>query len=480
MPSIADGIPLPEPSSVPLENIEAFLRQQRWFSGKSRTIKRLSVKAAVPFAPYLAIVVEVAYADATVEDYFVPLLAEGSTLADGLGEEACCRKLFSLIENRETIDTAQGALVGKQTSLFSSLRGAAAEIEPIKTASHDQSNSAITLGVRLFLKIFRRVEPGINPDYEIARYLTQQGQFTRFPRLAGAIELQPSVGTTVTLATLQQWIPNQGSAWNAMLSNATAFLKAEAETNQNSAKLLGQRTAELHLALAAETQDPAFATEPMTIDDCEALASRLRRTSQATFQAIQSANTSDPATTVQIQRLLQRGPRLIDHFCDSLAIAPQCRKARVHGDYHLGQVLCQKNDFIILDFEGEPARSLAERRAKDSPLRDVAGMLRSFDYAAYAALFQLAQEDAEVYSRLEPRAQQWQIEASTAYLRGYYSLAAGASFLPQDPRQLTLLRDFFVVEKALYELQYELNNRPAWLRIPLAGILTIADADGKD
>ena len=462
-----------DPEVQPLVNL---LTRQRWFGGKARTIASASVRATIPIdGKFTIALLSVTYTDDGEETYFMPVVDTPVGLSDALADTNFARQLYSLIECAETIASPQGVIGGERSALFESFGGRPDELEPIRAAAHDQSNSAVAFGERLFLKIFRKVEPGLNPDYELAKYLTEQTTFRRLPRIAGAIQFKPKVGPTMTLATLQELIRNEGSAWGAMLRNVAASLELASVQPAAGAELLGQRTAELHRALASATQDPALTPEPLTIDDCEALAARLRRTATSVFEMLRQASATLEATTAtQTKDLLERGPALVDKFHTLLADDPCCVKTRIHGDYHLGQVLCQNGDFIILDFEGEPARSLAERRAKDSPLRDVAGMLRSFSYVAYAGLFEFTAQNPGEFSRLEPVANAWVRETSETYLRGYLTTARGADFLPAKEQHLATLLDFFLVEKALYEVLYELNNRPAWLRIPLAGILAIA------
>lgn len=463
-----------------------FLFDERWFAGKARRVERAEVVATAPLADNaVATLVRAVYADGGSETYFVPLVSADGNWTDGLADEQVCRQLLQLIADKRAIGATtpslpgvppneDGELRGVRLRFFDEADGIGTGTEPIRPASHDQSNSAVSFGDRWFLKVFRKVEPGINPDYEIARYLTEQGQFTRLPRMAGAIEFQPHGGPAMTLATLQEMVPNDGSAWAAMLSDVDSSLKS-GQPMVLRVELLGRRTAELHLALSRESKDPAFRSEPLTIADCQTLATRLRRGASEVFAALEASSaTLDSAVSEQARTLLDSGPLLVERIAKLLTADPHCTKQRIHGDYHLGQVLCQGDDFIILDFEGEPARPLAERRAKDSPLRDVAGMLRSFGYAAYAGLFAHAETNPYDYARCEPMAIAWQKAASAAYLKGYFEVAKNAPFLPADDKQLATLLDFFVVEKALYEVHYELNNRPTWLKIPLTGILAIA------
>jgi maltose alpha-D-glucosyltransferase/alpha-amylase len=245
----------------------------------------------------------------------------------------------------------------------------------------------------------------------------------------------------------------------------------------HAAATLGRRTAELHRALAADTRDPAFAPEPMTDADVAALAAEVRDLGeQALVGTRDYAEDLPEAIRLAARQLEEEGPAVLERLAGDPGIQPGALKIRCHGDYHLGQVLWVDNDFVILDFEGEPTRSVEERRAKQSPLKDVAGMLRSFHYAAYAGLFVFTRDRPDDFPRLEPWAELWQQWTSALFLRAYLATAAGVPFLPADPGQLAALLDFFMLDKAFYELLYELNNRPDWVRIPLRGILSLLAA----
>jgi maltose alpha-D-glucosyltransferase/alpha-amylase len=228
----------------------------------------------------------------------------------------------------------------------------------------------------------------------------------------------------------------------------------------DAAQLLGRRTAELHAALSSDTASPAFAPEPLTRDD----VARVVAEATAELQRARGAITREA-----VEKLERRLTHMREaHGAD--AVNPSSARTRIHGDYHLGQVLWAESDFYILDFEGEPARPLDQRRRKESPLKDVAGMLRSFSYAAYAALFGFSERNADLFTRLEPWARAWIRWTSAAFLKGYLAVAANASFVPADRVQRASLLDLFLIEKALYELKYEMNNRPDWMRIPLRGL----------
>jgi trehalose synthase-fused probable maltokinase len=458
-----------------------FLLAERWFAGKARAVDRLDVVAAAPLCDDAVLaVVRVEFADGADEVYFVPLVNTPDGLHDGLANEQACIALLNLVATGRTIPcepAGAGRFVGVPSPLFAELQGSPQACLFVRPAAHDQSNSAVQFGERLFLKVFRKLEPGLNTDYEIARFLTVQQKFSQFPRVAGAIEFQASTGDSAIAATLLEWVPNEGDAWHAALAEVQLTLTSGKVRAMTGARLLGQRTAELHLALADANGNPAFDSEPMGPADCAALSRRLRVGAETVFRTLEQAKADlDSEVAGQVQTLLARGPGLVERFADSLATPPSCTKQRIHGDYHLGQVLCQSGDFVLLDFEGEPARPLAERRQKDSPLRDVAGMLRSFGYAAYSGLFNHREQNAAAPAASESLVCQWQELTASEYLNGYFAAALGASFVPVDSAVCKMLLNFFVFEKALYEVMYELNNRPAWLKIPLAGIQPLLGA----
>jgi maltose alpha-D-glucosyltransferase/alpha-amylase len=240
------------------------------------------------------------------------------------------------------------------------------------------------------------------------------------------------------------------------------------------AETLGRRTAEVHLALASDSSVKEFSPEPFTPEDLAAITADAAAQAQLALETLRGRLTALPEeVAARAQELLASRDRLLDQVRATPVLEFAASKIRIHGDYHLGQVLWAEGDFYILDFEGEPARPIAQRRAKQSPLKDVAGMLRSFSYAAYAALFGHTAPRPEQFSRLEPWARIWQAHASAEFLRGYFATAGGALFVPADPAQRDGLLRLFVLDKALYELNYELNNRPEWVRIPLWGILDL-------
>jgi maltose alpha-D-glucosyltransferase/alpha-amylase len=525
------------------ERLLPFLQRQRWFGGKARKTRSARfIDWGVlrrGSQPIFLTLIEVEYDDGPRDQYFLPLTVCASADTKGLEERAPhgilatvtgARKgvlfdawlddrfalaLLDVLGHQEHAKTRRGAVRGSQTSAFAALRGPDDGLR-VSRPEREQSNTSIIYGDRLIMKLFRRIEPGINPDFEIGRQLTEKVRFPRVPAVAGALEYERGSQPT-TLAMVQQLVESQADGWTHATDEigryydrvgtvtapvvsaprrftelATTEIPKRVQEAMGAyielALKLGRRTGEMHLALAADTTDPAFAPEPFSKDDLKALSSEAVTLAQRAFQSLdarlqqQSAEQasdadhsgSRPAIDVeQAQRLVTARDALLDRIRSAPRFEFVCSKIRVHGDYHLGQVLWAEGDFYLLDFEGEPARSLPYRRQKQSPLKDVAGMLRSFNYAAYAGLFGQAAALPGDFARLEPWAHIWQTWASAAFLRGYFETAGDASFLPADFAQRDALLRLFMLDKALYELNYELNNRPDWVRIPLWGIFDL-------
>jgi len=356
---------------------------------------------------------------------------------------------------------------------------------PIRRTAPDQSNTSVMFGWQLIMKLFRRLEPGPNPDVEISEFLTLRG-FDRTPPLVGALNYHHDDEVS-SLAMVQQFVPNQGNAWQVTLEALGRYFedaaRAPSPTEAASAEavgaylstaaVLGRRTGELHVALAASL-DPAFAPEPYTRQDLELTARAMRRHADEQFRLLDAAL---PALDERRRRLavdlLDEREALLQRFDALGEVRGRAQRIRCHGDYHLGQVLVTEGDVVILDFEGEPARSLAERREKTSPLRDVAGMLRSFSYAALAGLDAATQTRPEDAGRLAPWAELWERPVSATFLRAYLAAVDGTALVPPDKDDFDILLHAFTVDKALYELGYELNNRPDWAHVPLIGLLRL-------
>jgi len=383
-----------------------------------------------------------------------------------------------------------------------------------RVGSAEQSNTSIVYGDRLILKLFRRLQPGENPDVEIGRFLTEVARFPHIPPFRGEIAVTQPGGKKTTAAMLQGLVINQGDGWQWFLRRLAEFFTAvaalpgpptlpapvfgeecdppaeirkHAGTSLEAAALLGRRTGEMHLALASPTDDPAFVAEPFTAEDLAQDAHRIEAQVVSALEALKrKIATLDDAIADKAALVLSRRAELLSSAHAITNVTASGQRIRIHGDYHLGQTLRthgpkaedgkEPDDFVLLDFEGEPARLLAERRQKQLPLKDVVGMLRSFSYAAFSGLDQYLKEnpdpagDAE---RLSAWSVCWQNAVSAQFLRAYReTMAAKPALLPSPPQAQSLL-GAYLFEKALYELLYELNNRPAWLRIPLAGILAL-------
>jgi maltose alpha-D-glucosyltransferase/alpha-amylase len=464
-----------------LENevLPRFIAAQRWYAAKGEPIK------SAPLADYVIwdvgglswLISFVLIKDAL---YFVPLAlgweededhvralasvtvarvrqqANVGVLAEAVADEGFCRHIVKAIGAGKTLPTAQGALKFMRTRAYAELAGddvATLQLGPMHTQS---TNTSVQLGERLFLKCYRRLRAGINPEFEVGRFLTEVAHFPHCVPLAGAVEYVSSGRESATVALLQGYVPNQGDGWAYTLAYLERFLETPTATQDAHGgylaliQTLATRTAELHRAFALRSGDPAFEPEPFVPSDFEAWKAKVRQEANDTFAMMEKVEKAKP--------LLSQRAKLLA-FIDACA-APKAAalKTRHHGDYHLGQVLIANNDFVIIDFEGEPSRPLEDSRRKHSPLRDVAGMLRSFSYAKWTAMDRAEAKDATGLDA-------WENEVRRAFLDAYAEVS-GISL--EDSSGLLRL---FELEKVLYELRYEINNRPAWIHVPLAGVI---------
>ena len=504
-----------------------FLPAQRWFGGKSRVIHDVTIAdwATLDEANAALLLIDVRYDDEGRESYLVPLaftfdpalvLPASSVLAEVAGvhgpgrlfdathDDGACNALLALIELERDVPTRHGYIRGSRGSGFTAARGVGAmPLVPVRGTA-EQSNTSVRFSDRLILKLFRRQEPGPNPDCEVNRYLTDEARFPRVPPFAGALDYVRAGAESASLGLLQAVVSNQGDGWTWALEELDRYyetssplvfadsggagqhlltLAAAPDTDAarehlgialDAAAVLGRRTGELHLALA-EASDPAFAPEPLTGTGLLWLGTALGDHGGRVFARLRKDLSELPDELVESAALvLGRRRTLLDRFDAVKRLTrPAGWNIRVHGDYHLGQVLRSKGDFYILDFEGEPTRPLPERRARHSPLKDVAGMIRSFDYAAWTSLLTYTTRRPDDRPRLEPWARLWAHAASASFLRAYRASVAGAPFVPDDEWTWRVLLDAYLLDKVLYELAYELDNRPAWVRVPLNGILAL-------
>ena len=461
-----------------------YLQRQRWFGGKTQRITSARVRDVLPLDGNSAVLgsVEVNYSDGSEDVYQLPLAVADGEFADAVINSSP----KAVIASRISAAGAQILYDAVVDENFRSdlLRATAARELPYvasRVALAEQSNTSILYDQAYILKLYRRLQAGENPDVEIARFLHEHTPFRGTPAYLG--DLHNADGST--LAFLQTFVANDGDGWKwfkdklsiafenaaSLPSMNTPDLHPSIRTTLDAAGLLGRRTAELHMALSTPTDDDAFAAEEFTDATLAVEADRLGSQVASALDSLSLHTEHVPAGLAEdATSLLEQRPVLIRYAerIPNLAASRCGQRIRIHGDYHLGQVLRADDDFLIVDFEGEPAKPLAERRRKQSPLRDVAGMLRSFSYVAYASLPDSGHEGAQ-----RTLASEWARAASEAYLRAYReAMSSQENLLPQSEEAQILLR-VFQVEKALYELQYELNNRPSWLGIPLGGLLLL-------
>jgi trehalose synthase-fused probable maltokinase len=459
-----------------------FLPRQRWFGGKDRTIREVEVwdSAALDEGspPLVVALAEVRFADETSGCYHVLLLVDrDGGVRDAFEDVERVRGLGRLMSQGETIKGSNGRFHFGGPGLDPS---SPPGTESIRALGLEQSNSSVVLDEAVILKLFRRVEPGPNPELELTRLLTAEG-FEGIPAQVGEILYEAEMDgadAEIDLGVAQQLIDGR-EGWTEMLEalgglydqaggvdDAEQAIEAHAGPSLDELGRLGDVTASLHVVLAREGLEPDVIAEPVDDDD-------LSRWSQQISVSLQDLL----ASGVEELRAYEEAVRA--RIGELAAVGGPGSKTRTHGDYHLGQVLLAERGWMILDLEGEPARPLAERRAKHSPLRDVAGMLRSFSYAANVALFERAEPDSREWRRLEPWADAWERAARQRFVGAYLATSHEGRFLPAERDDMGTMLDAFELEKALYEVRYERAHRPAWLRIPLRGIARVLDPTAR-
>ncbi|MGH8614516.1 MAG: putative maltokinase, partial [Gammaproteobacteria bacterium] len=413
-------------------------------------------------------------------------------LCDALAELAFCESLVAAMGQNVELPWGQGRVRFSCTAAYGVLAGDTA-LREIRLPAMAGTNTTAILGERLFLKVYRRLQSGTNMELEIGRFLTEISPFAHVAPLAGAVEYQDADGKSYTLGLLQGAVANQGDAWTYTLDYLKRYLEGarlqapetatvQAEEAHGPYLLmmatLGRRTGELHQALAKPSGDSAFDPEPVRRPHVRAWGARVHADLLATLKLLRRHRALvSESLRAECGLLFEARKRLADHIATLAGNVPSAVKTRYHGDYHLGQVLVAENDFVIVDFEGEPARPLQERRAKHSPLRDVAGMLRSFNYAAQAVLKRLAADDVEDTALLGRLMEVWERSVKDAFLAGYKAGINGCSSYPNVSEHADPLIALFTAEKVLYELRYELENRPEWIDIPLRGLLRLMRDD---
>ena len=493
------------------DTLPRYIETQRWYAAKGTPIERARVTEQVLWqegkVSWLVALVELDGTEPRAS-YFLPLglaweeredervknlstsavakirqQANVGVMGDAFADELFCRAVVAAMAARREIGTSAGKLRFRPTLKFAEIAGPDFETLPVERPRASSSNTIVNMRERLMLKGYRRLRVGMNPELEMGLYLTEVVHFANCAPLAGVLEYVSNDGQTRLLAMLQAYIANQGDGWTYSLEYLRRHLEQYRTTpasdvlppNAHEAylaliRILALRTAELHRALGQPTNDAAFSPQPLGRADIDVYRQRALDEARGALDLLAAnLDTVPAADRERANAVLARRAEIMQRFEDCAAATPAGKKIRIHGDYHLGQVLITRNDFVIIDFEGEPGHSLEQRRAKHSPLRDVAGMMRSFGYVQQSALRSVAHNEAEA-ARLAPLARSWELEARSAFLSAYDAAAREtASYETLQPGQGLL--GLFELEKALYELRYEIGNRPAWVGIPLQGIL---------
>jgi maltose alpha-D-glucosyltransferase / alpha-amylase len=492
--------------------LPAYLAHSRWFSDKGADLIRAHVKAVIPLSgrgKSIELAVLAATGTRATADYVMPLAVRWSrfdrerehpnavaavrqgpregTLFDVAAQEEWISVVLDKICTSESVEADGRRLEFRRGERL--LREACEVEGPVRAVNTEQSNSTALVGEKLVIKLFRRLAPGINPEIEIGRFLTDVVRFANSPALLGTVELVEDEGRS-SLAVVHEFIGNQGEAWTVtsaylerfveeqrLLATDDAGQSSELGAYQLLIAQIGLRLAQMQIALASRDDIADFRPDPITEKDvAKWIAGIVARGKRVRDRlAAQRAALAEPDRAMAEQ--------LIDATQDMEGtlrwLVPKgldARKIRTHGDFHLGQVLIAKDDVFIIDFEGEPNRTIADRRAKAPAARDVAGLVRSVDYSTTAALERAPKSTPEEHDKLALALAVWRDMSAATFVRAYREAMTDARLWPQDPAESDRLLDLFLIEKALYEIEYELSHRPQWLRVPLAGILRILAA----
>ncbi|SHI65977.1 maltose alpha-D-glucosyltransferase [Wenxinia saemankumensis] len=491
------------------QTLRDYLPLQRWFGAKDSRIDRIGLRRLGDFGDgrHMLSVVDVTVAGSE-QSYFLPLSAVWgedaltlgprlpATLAklrranqvgavlDGAVDEHMAQAMLAALREGATIEGQGGRIEFRP---LSGLAGIPDETGEPRLLSAEQSNASIAFGDTVILKIYRRLNAGVQPDIEVGRFLTEETEFEATPDLLGTIDWVAEDGTVTTLAAASEFVRNQGDAWTyvteALDRDMERLSMAEgAEEDEpvmggplDLGRVLGQRTAQMHRALASGGADSGFAEAPMTGEDLAGLIDTVEAELSDQLDRLAARMDGLDGDALALARdVLDRRDALERRLGSLRGRKPSGGQSRIHGDYHLGQVLVVQTDVMIIDFEGEPARPLAERVARTSPLRDVAGMLRSFDYALWSTMRRRVDLGADA-ERTMAGVEDWRQATQTAFLDAYRETMAGSSVHPDDRAFEDDLLTLFLIHKAAYELGYELAMRPDWVDIPLRGLLALTE-----
>jgi maltose alpha-D-glucosyltransferase/alpha-amylase len=520
--------------------LEDYMRGRRWFRGKARDMRSSQITEVIPMrfpeSTAYMVFMQVSYREGEAETYVLPLTTAPADyvamlveqypqavvihltphnqdsdwlLYDALFDKEFCKGLLQAIARGRRFKGLAGELLASSTRAFRGIMSGDVSLEPTPVKA-EQTNTSVIYGDRLILKLFRRLEEGINPELEIGRFLTEKASFAHISPLVGTLEYRRGKSQPMSLSALQAFVPNEGDAWQYTLDSLEHYLqqvlahptvqvppvprkhllsllkeppllaKETIGPYLTSAQLLGQRTAELHLALSSAPDDPNFAPEPFTFMYQTSIYQSMRGFTIQKLQLLRDQLNNLPSELREdAEQVLDLEKTIIERYQLIRKQKISAMRIRCHGDYHLGQVLYTGKDFVIIDFEGEPARPLSERHLKRSPVQDIAGMLRSFHYAAHSTVqrqLTLLPRPEDTLPILQHWAQYWYVWVSVVFLTSYLEVVKQARLLPEEPKQLRILLDAHLLEKAVYEVGYELNNRPDWVKVPLQSILQLLEA----
>ena len=516
-----------------------YLIHCRWFASKTRRINSTEIVEDIPirtesFQAHI-LILRVKFSEGSEELYLLPIsftLKQASEkiseefpqaiiadllvddqegfLYDGTFDERVHKTLLNVIAGRKRLHGSNGVLTGVAGKELKATLESSSHLLYSRPLKVEQSNSAIVYDELLFLKLYRRLEEGDNPEMELLHFLSEEVPFSHIPPFAGALQYRDKNGQPLTIAILQNYVENSGNAWTYALGVVARYFeevlskKGEPDGLPQSypsladitfqdippvlhnmigdfflemIALLGKRTAQMHTALSSSSDNPLFSPEPFSQLYQRSLYQSVQTLLQRNFRLLEKRIKIIPDEFKETaESVLGMEGRIFEIVRRIVQRRIFSTKIRIHGDYHLGQVLYTGKDFVIMDFEGEPARPLSERKLKRSPFRDVAGMIRSFHYVAHSTLFMNPTFRASDFSSLVPWIEPWYHYVSGIFLSSYLETASGGSFVPKDPEQIMILLHSFLLEKAVYELGYELNNRPEWLIIPLKGIQNLVES----
>ncbi|HEY2514921.1 MAG TPA: hypothetical protein VGI39_28845 [Polyangiaceae bacterium] len=482
--------PLPPELARAQAHLAAYIVPRRWFRGKARTVSGAAITAAIPLGvperTAWFTVVRVAFEGGGSEDYALPLvrvdapraaearasqphlvvgdLEGGGALLDALGDPQILASLFTHMTAGATHKDGDAELRFRSYDERLGLARGRPRLLGV-----EQSNTSVAFGEDYILKVIRKLD-GTSPDLEMGTFLTRAG-YAHAAKVAGAIELVRNGGEPATAAILHRFVPNQGDAWAFFLERLAAPHRGDDPLGADRplVRRLAARVAEMHVLLASRPDLLAFAPEQIELGERARLAEGVNVSfalALGTLAARRGSLTGETARLLDV--IVARQDAVAARVDAFVSAAAPVWKTRLHGDLHLGQVLVTGDDFVIIDFEGEPARTLAERKAKRSPLADLAGLLRSFHYAAVAAARSRPETDAAHCLR-------WHREATREIVATYLREAGHAPFLAPAEEDTVRTLQFYLLEKCIYELHYELNNRPDWIAIPVAGLASLLE-----